>query len=91
MRAGGCLVARPAREADSGAVLFFAVPALLLVVLGYAVGYAVIDWLAGVTGAELPASAPEVGGWIAGLLLTVAVTVVLLRARRSRRAGGRQK
>ena len=79
-------------------MLVFAVPGLLLVVLGYAVGYVVIDWLAGATGAELPASAPEVGGWITGLLLTAAVTAVLLRMRRLRRAarrggrdGGHQK
>ena len=85
--------------ADSGAVLVFAVPGLLLVVLGYAVGYAAIDWLAGTTGADLPASAPEVGGWITGVLLMGAVTAGLVArvrrlrrtAERSGRDGGHQK
>ena len=70
-------------------MLVFAVPGLLLVVLGYAVGYAVIDWLVRATGADLPASAPEVGGWLTGLLLTVAVTAALVSARRLRRTAGR--
>ncbi len=72
-------------------MLVFAVPGLLLVVLGYAVGYAAIDWLVRVTGADLPASAPEVGGWIIGVLLMTGVTAVLVRARRSGRDGGHQK
>jgi nitrate reductase gamma subunit len=72
-------------------VLVFAVPGLLVVVLGYAVGYAAIDWVAGLTGADLPASAAEVGGWITGVLLLTGVTAVLLRARRVRRDGGHQK
>ncbi len=73
-------------------MLVFAVPGLLLVVLGYAVGYTAIDWLDEATGAGLPASAPEVGGWITGLLLVSGVTAVLLRrVRRRSRDGGRQK
>ena len=73
-------------------MLVFAVPGLLVVVLGYAVGYAVVDWLIGFTGADLPASAPEVGGWITGLLLVSGVTAVLLRRlRRRSRDGGHQK
>ena len=73
-------------------MLVFAVPGLLLVVLGYAVGYTAIDWLDSATGAGLPASAPEVGGWLTGLLLVCAVTAVLLRRlRRGSRDGGHQK
>ena len=63
-------------------VLVLAVPALLVVVVGYVVGYAV--W-AGIVGAEHA----EVAGWLTGLLLlggTTLVAVRLLRARwRSRR------
>ena len=71
-------------------MLVFAVPGLLLVVLGYVVGYAVIDWLAGTTGVDLPASAPEVGGWITGVLLMGAVTAgLVVHARRLRRTAGR--
>jgi hypothetical protein len=76
---------------DSEAVLVFAVPGLLLVVLGYAVGYGVLEWLIGVTGAQLPSAAPEVGGWITGvLLMTVVAAALVVRSRRSRRVGGRR-
>ncbi len=100
MHADAGVVAPGGGEADSGAVLVFAVPGLLVVVLGYAVGYTAIDWLIGVTGADLPASAPEVGGWITGVLLMTAAAGVLavrprwLRRRISRlggRDGGHQK
>ena len=88
-------VAHVAGRGDSGAVLVFAVPGLLLVVLGYAVGHAVLGWLISVTGADLPPSAPEVGGWITGVVLAVAVTagvvVRLRRLRRGGRDGGHQK
>ena len=71
-------------------MLVFAVPGLLVVVLGYAVGYAVVDWLIGYTGADLPASAPEVGGWITGVLLMAVVGAVLvLRPRWLRRWASR--
>jgi hypothetical protein len=43
-------------------VLLFAVPALLVVVVGYVVGHGLWSWLIGTAGAE-PA------GWITGLLL----------------------
>ena len=67
-------------------MLVFAVPGLLVVVLGYAVGYAVVDWLIGFTGADLPGSAPEVAGWITGLLLMAVVGALLvLRPRWLRR------
>jgi L-lactate permease len=61
-------------------VLVLAVPALLVVVLGYAVGYAVWAELAGPDGAE-------VAGWLAGLALlaiSVRVALALWRARRRR-------
>jgi hypothetical protein len=81
-------VADVAGRRDSGAVLLFAVPGLLLVVLGYAVGYAVLEELIAVTGADLPASAPEVGGWITGTVLATAVAAgVVVRVRRLRRPG----
>ncbi len=61
-------------------VLVFAAPALLVVVLGYAVGYAVADWF----GAS--AAAGEAVGWGTGLVLLAAVVVALVRwRRRSRR------
>ena len=79
-------------------MLVFAVPGLLVAVLGYVVGYVVIEWLMGVTGADLPPSAPEVGGWITGVVLLLVVTAVLSlvprrrrRARRRGRDGGHQK
>ena len=71
-------------------MLVFAVPGLLLVVVGYAVGYVVVEWLIDVTGARLPASAPEVGGWITGVLLMAGVTAgAVVRWRRLRRTAGR--
>lgn len=68
-------------------VLVFFVPVLLVVVLGYAVGYAV--WEATGLGGN-----PEVFGWFTGLALLVAVGWLLLsrRARQRRvvrRARGR--
>ena len=72
-------------------MLVFAVPGLLLVVLGYVVGYVVLEWLIGVTGAQLPPAAPEVGGWITGVLLTTGVAAsMVVRSRRSRRVAGRR-
>jgi len=59
-------------------VLVFAVPALLVVVVGYAVGYTVAGWFG---------AAPRVGeavGWTTGLVLLVAVVVAAVRWRRSR-------
>jgi hypothetical protein len=61
-------------------VLVLVVPALLVVVVGYVVGYALWTELAGPDGAE-------VAGWLVGLLLlviSVRVTVGLWRARRRR-------
>ena len=59
-------------------VLVFAVPALLVVVLGYAVGHALWTGLVGPGGAE-------VAGWISGLLLLAVVTGTALALWRSRR------
>jgi hypothetical protein len=61
-------------------VFVFAVPVLLIVVLGYAVGYAV--WEATGLGGN-----PEVVGWLTGLVLLAAVAWLLLSRRaRLRRA-----
>ena len=63
-------------------VLVFAVPALLVVVLGYAVGYGL--W-SGLTAGTSMAPHAEVAGWITGLLLlavSARVALALWRARR---------
>ena len=69
-------------------VFVFVVPVLLVVVLGYAIGYAV--WEAVGLGGN-----PEVFGWLTGLALLAAVSWLLLsrrarlrRARRRARARG---
>ncbi len=74
-------------------VLVLAAPALLIVVLGYAVGYAVGAWFTGLLGTSSPVVAERVG-WTTGLLLLLVVARVLLQLwrRRGRRAvGGHQK
>jgi MYXO-CTERM domain-containing protein len=65
-------------------VLVLAVPALLVVVLGYVVGSAVWAWATGLLAPGL-ASGAEPAGWITGLLLLVAVVRVLLVRRRRQR------
>ena len=68
-----------------------AVPALLVVVVGYVVGFAVTEWLCGLLGAEVT-RAPEVVGWLTGMVLLCAVTSLLAaRWRRRRRQTGHQK
>ena len=67
-------------------VLVFAVPALLVVVLGYAVGYRL--WAALTAGTSLAPHA-EVAGWATGLLLLSAVTSLAVRTWRGRRRGRR--
>ena len=67
-------------------VLLFAVPALLVVVVGYAAGYALWAWLGSrvdaATGTSLAPHA-EVAGWITGLLLLAAATrIAVVRWRR---------
>jgi hypothetical protein len=54
------------------------VPALLVVLLGYVVGYTVWD------GVGLGGN-PEVAGWVTGLVLLAAVTWALLSRWRRRR------
>ena len=64
-------------------LLVLAVPALLVVVLGYSVGYAVAGWF----GAS-PAAAEGVG-WAVGLVLLVGVLAAAVRwRRRVRRRSG---
>ena len=70
-------------------VLVAAVPALLVVVVGYVAGYAVTEWVYGLLGTE-PARAPEAAGWTAGLLL-LAVVVRQLVGRWRRRDGERHQ
>jgi uncharacterized YccA/Bax inhibitor family protein len=61
------------------AIFVIAVPALLVVVLGYVVGYSIWE-ASGVPGS------PEPAGWILGLgLLAVLTWVLLSRVRRVRR------
>ena len=71
-------------------VLVVAVPALIVVVLGYVVGYGLWSWLAGLVddaaGTSL-ASFAEPAGWITGLLGLGLLVLALLRRRR--RAGPR--
>ena len=77
-------------------VLLFAVPALLVVVVGYVVGHALWAWLGGMVDAGLGssvASAAEAAGWVTGLLAlagTVRLAVVL-RRRRSSGGGARRR
>ena len=67
-----------------------ATPALLVVVLGYVLGYAVTEWVHGVLGVQAT-RAPEVVGWATGLVLLGVVTMVLVRRWRRRRQGRHQK
>jgi hypothetical protein len=69
-------------------LLVFAVPALLVVALGYSVGHAVWSRLGGLLDPSLDtARHAEVAGWLAGLFLLVASTWVALRAWRRRPRG----
>jgi hypothetical protein len=61
-------------------VFVVAVPALLVVVLGYVVGHTV--WEATGLGGD-----PEVAGWVTGLVLLAVVTWALLSRWRRRRRG----
>ncbi|MGY2077203.1 hypothetical protein [Blastococcus sp. SYSU DS0828] len=71
-------------------VLVAAVPALLVVVAGYVVGFAVAGWVCDLLGAR-PGSTPEVTGWSTGVVLLAAVVRVLLVFRRRRGREGHQK
>jgi hypothetical protein len=61
-------------------------PALLVVVLGYAAGYALGAWVTDLLGTSDPVVAERVG-WATGLLLLVVVVRVVLVLRRRRREG----
>ena len=58
-------------------MLVLAVPALLVVLLGYVVGHAAWTWLT-----RIPSGA-EPAGWTTGVLLLAATVWVLVRRRRS--------
>ncbi len=68
-------------------VLVVAVPALLVVVLGYAAGYWLWTWIGGLVdeaaGTSLAGNA-EAAGWITGALLLAGATRVAVRAWRTR-------
>jgi hypothetical protein len=70
-------------------VLVVAVPALLVVVLGYVVGYGLWTWIAGLADSALGTSlvsGGEVAGWITGLLGLAAAGRCALVCRRRARA-----
>ena len=67
-----------------------AVPALLVVLVGYVAGYAVTDWICGLVGTE-SARTPEVAGWTTGLLLLAVVIRQLTGWWRRRRAEERHQ
>jgi hypothetical protein len=73
-------------------VLVFAVPALLVVVVGYVIGYGLWTWLGGLGehGGSSPVPGAEPAGWITGVLLLAAVTAVGLAWRRRRRRDRRE-
>jgi hypothetical protein len=93
-----------AAEADAGAdppgwkdrmfVFVAAVPALLVVLVGYVAGYAVAQWVCDQLGVGVTRT-PEVAGWTTGLvLLAVVVWLLLGRWRRGpedREVGTHQK
>ena len=77
-------------------VLVFAVPALLVVVLGYVVGHALWAWIGGgfdaAFGTSL-ASAAEAAGWVTGLLALAGIVrlAVVVRRRRASDGGARRR
>jgi hypothetical protein len=64
-----------------------AVPALLVVLVGYVAGFEVARWLCDLVGAE-PGRVPEVAGWTTGLVLLAVVVRVLVALWRRRGAEG---
>lgn len=65
----------------------FAVPALLVVVLGYVVGHGLWSWLGGMMDAGFGTSIAghaEIAGWTTGALLLASTVWVLLVVRRRR-------
>jgi hypothetical protein len=75
-------------------VFAVAAPALFVVLVGYVVGYGVVEWVDDLLGGPLGPQAPEVVGWVTGLVLLGAVARALVRRRRRvvrGRAVGHQK
>jgi hypothetical protein len=71
-------------------VLVLAVPALLVVVTGYVVGYALAEWVCDLLGAGVTRT-PEMAGWTTGLvLLAVVVWQLANRWRRGKEGRGRK-
>ena len=69
-------------------VLVLAVPALLVVVVGYVVGHGLWRWIGGAVDAALgtsTAAGAEPAGWLTGALLLAGTVRCLLVARRRRR------
>ncbi|TFV65975.1 hypothetical protein E4P40_25910 [Blastococcus sp. CT_GayMR20] len=69
-------------------LLVFAVPALLVVVLGYVAGHALWSWAGGLLDDALGTSladGAEPAGWLTGALLLLGVVLAALRRRRSDR------
>ncbi|MDK3256924.1 hypothetical protein [Blastococcus capsensis] len=75
-------------------LLGLAVPAFLVVLVGYVVGHALWTWIGGLVDAAAgssPASGAEVAGWLTGALLLVGVLATTWAVRRRAghpRAGG---
>ncbi|TFV76804.1 hypothetical protein E4P39_07860 [Blastococcus sp. CT_GayMR19] len=69
-------------------VFVAAVPALLVVLVGYVAGYAVAQWVCDLLGVGATRT-PEVAGWTTGLVL-LAVVVWLLLGRWRRGPEGRE-
>ncbi len=70
-------------------VLVFAVPALLVVLLGYAVGHRLWRWIGGMVDGAFGTSiagGAEFAGWITGALVLAGAVwcLVVLRRRRAR-------
>ncbi len=64
-------------------VFAVAAPALFVVLVGYVVGYTLVEWVDDLLGGPLGPQAPEVVGWTAGLVLLGVVVRALLRRRRA--------
>lgn len=85
----GASTAASGAEARAVFLLLLAVPALLVVVLGYVIGHGLWAWLGGLIDAGAGTSIAghaEIAGWATGALLLAATVWCLLVIRR-RRAG----
>jgi len=70
-------------------LLVFAVPALLVVLLGYVAGYGLWSWIGGRLDSALGTSladGAEPAGWTAGTLLLLGLVLAVVRMRRGRGA-----